>query len=265
MIDTCRLLRGLVLTAAMLTPAMALAAPATALLEDGRLVAFDSSSGKATSRPMQPRGVEGQLVAIDVRPKTGMLYGITDKAVIYMVDLKTGMATSIAPLKMPTTAQPGIVFDFNPVADRIRLMTAAGANFRINPDTAEVTKDGDLKYDPAEAQAAKKPMIVAGAYTNSYAGTKETALYTIDGALGQLNLQAPPNDGVQKARGPTGMMAKVTAFDIMSDGMGGNGAAMIVDRQLYVIEPMTGATSPGPMLSGIEGTVIDFAFIPAAM
>jgi len=42
---------------------------------------------------------------------------------------------------------------------------------------------------------------VAGAYTNSMKGAKETVLYDIDGTIGGLLKQAPPNDGILGAVG----------------------------------------------------------------
>ena len=53
----------------------------------------------------------------------------------------------------------------------------------------------------------EKPKVVAGAYTNSVKGTKETALYDIDGTIGALVKQAPPNDGILNAIGKLGVKA----------------------------------------------------------
>ena len=51
----------------------------------------------------------------------------------------------------------------------------------------------------------EKPNIVAGAYTNSVKGAKETALYNIDATIGGLIKQAPPNDGTLNAVGKLGV------------------------------------------------------------
>ena len=53
----------------------------------------------------------------------------------------------------------------------------------------------------------EKPNIVAGAYTDSVKGAKETALFNIDGTIGGLIKQAPPNDGVLGAIGELGIKA----------------------------------------------------------
>jgi hypothetical protein len=53
------------------------------------------------------------------------------------------------------------------------------------------------------------PKIVAGAYTNSIKGAKETTLYDIDATIGGLIKQAPPNDGVLNAVGKLGVTGQL--------------------------------------------------------
>ena len=58
---------------------------------------------------------------------------------------------------------------------------------------------------------------MAGAYTNSWKGTKATTLYDIDAATGALVTQAPPNDGVLNTVGPLGIkLDGPVAFNIVS-------------------------------------------------
>src|SRR3712207_4077884 len=106
--------------------------------------------------------------------------------------------------------------DFNPAADRLRIIGSDGTNLRINVDDGKVTKDGALKFADTDMHKGEKPNIVAGAYTNSYKGAKETTLYDIDGTIGGLIRQAPPNDGVLNAVGKIGMKVEKAAFDIVS-------------------------------------------------
>jgi hypothetical protein len=63
----------------------------------------------------------------------------------------------------------------------------------------------------------KTPKIVAGAYTNSMKGAKETTLYDVD-ATGNVVKQVPPNDGVLNSVGMLGMTAENVAFDIVGEG-----------------------------------------------
>ena len=97
--------------------------------------------------------------------------------------------------------------DFNPVADRLRVIGSDGTNLRANVDDGKVTTDGALKFAETDMHKGEKPNVVAGAYTNSFKGAKETALYDIDATIGALFKQAPPNDGVLNAVGKLGVKA----------------------------------------------------------
>ena len=88
-----------------------------------------------------------------------------------------------------------------PHARRLR----TGMSLRINVEDGKTTVDGQLKYAEADASKGKQPKVTAAAYSNSFAGTKETALYDIDTANGMLVKQAPPNDGILNTLGKLGM------------------------------------------------------------
>jgi len=236
---------------------------AYALTADGRLVAIDTGS-MSVGKPMELKGVQGRVLGIDVRPADGMLHAVTSDGAIHTIDPKSGTITRTVALSQPFTGTGAVVVDFNPVADRLRLMGANGVNFRIHPDTGAVTVDGTLKYDAADPNAAVPPMIVAGAYTNSVAGTKETALYTIDGKLAQLNLQAPPNDGVQKGKGLLGVPVGTVAFDIKPGPNGANAAWLLAGGTLMQVDLATGKATAMGKLTGLPGTIVDMAVLPAA-
>jgi hypothetical protein len=85
-------------------------------------------------------------MGIDVRPADDKLYGVTDKGQIATIDPATGQSTQVSRLSEPFVAGGRAVVDFNPMADRRRLMGMNGTNFRINVDTGAVTRDGTLKY-----------------------------------------------------------------------------------------------------------------------
>src|SRR5690606_38420890 len=126
------------------------------------------------------------------------LWGVTDNNWIVTSDPKNGNVEQKFELtdKLPAGAA---TFDFNPAADRLRLMSADGTNYRINVDDGKITVDGSLKFADGDMHKGEKANVVAGAYTNSFKGTKETALYDIDATIGALLRQAPPNDGVLNA------------------------------------------------------------------
>jgi hypothetical protein len=109
-----------------------------------------------------------------------MLYGVTDNGWIVTIDTKTGVATQKAELstKLSNNATPTV--DFNPAADRLRLMGSDGTSLRVNVDDGKVTVDGTHKFADADANKGKTPKVIAGAYSNSVKGTKETTLYNVD-------------------------------------------------------------------------------------
>jgi hypothetical protein len=94
--------------------------------------------------------------------------------------------------------------DFNPVADRLRLVANNGQNFRINVDTGAVTVDTPLNYTPVQALGS-----TGAAYTNSKAGATTTELYNLDYVSDTLVDQAPPNDGVLVKTGSLGRICKL--------------------------------------------------------
>jgi hypothetical protein len=140
-------------------------------------------------------------------------------------------------------------------------MGADGMNLRANVDDGKVTKDGDHKYAEADMHKGEKPNIVAGAYTNSVKGAKETALFNIDATIGGLIKQAPPNDGVLGAIGKLGIKANTVAFDIFSDGAGKNEAWLMADGTLYSVDLATGKATEAAKIAGVSGTVKDIAII----
>lgn len=251
---------------ALATAVTALAAPALAgtavvLTGDNTLTAVDTTSWKA-SAPMMVKGVTGKLVGIDVRPSDGMLYGVTADGTVVTIDTKTGAATMKSKLETFLKSGVGGSVDFNPVADRLRIIGTDGTNLRANVDDGKVTVDGALKFAETDMHKGETPMVTAGAYTNSMKGAKETALYDIDTKIGGLLKQAPPNDGVLGAVGKAGLAGKTVAFDIESDGNGGNTGWVVTGTTVHKIDLATAKTTTIGDISGLKGTVRDIAILP---
>jgi outer membrane protein assembly factor BamB len=231
-----------------------------ALSGNGTLTPFDSKTLKA-GKPMAIKNVNGKVVGIDVRPSDGMLYAVTVDGTVYTVDTKTGAATMKSKLEtmLPATAKATV--DFNPVADRMRLLGSDGTSLRANVDDGKVTVDGRLKYAETDKSAGKTPMVTAGAYSNSVKGTKETALYDIDATLGTFLKQAPPNDGILTTLGSLGIKGSDTSFDISTDATGKNTGFALRNARLYTVDIATGATAVLGKVKGLSGSVRDIAVI----
>ena len=157
---------------------------------------------------------------------------------------------------------PRPVVDFNPVADRLRVIAADGVSLRIDVATGATTVDKPLNYDAADANAGRKPAVAAGAYTNSMKGAKGTELFHVDGNTGALVLQSPPNDGVLKTHGTVGVTAPAdVVMDIASDSEGKNTAWLIANGMLFTVDLATGKATQVGAIKGMAGTLVDIAVV----
>ncbi len=253
--------RSLLLAGAtLLAGGAAEAATLVGLTADNHLVRIDTETRRAGA-PVMVRGVEGVLIGIDVRPADDRLYGVTDRNQIVAIDPASGAATPVSTLSQPFVSGGRAVVDFNPVADRLRLMGMNGTNYRINVDNGAVTVDGTLKYQTGTPLAETTPRIVSGAYTNSVKGTQATQLFTVDSLLRQLNLQAPPNDGVQQPKGEiAASLPPGVAFDILADAQGGNTAYALAGGTLHTVSLELGSATPRGAVAGLPAAeIIDIA------
>lgn len=245
-IGTTETLRGLAL-------AVVAAPVVTGLTTDNRLVRFNATTPNTLTATVAITGLTGgeTVLGIDHRPANGLLYAITSAGRIYTLDTATGAATlrvTLAADPADTTAPfTGIVgdtfaVDFNPVPDRMRVVSNTGLNLRINVDTGVTITDGIIN------QAGASPVVNAGAYANNFAGTTTTTLFEIATHNGNLVRQDPPNDGTLVNIGALGFMPMGEGgFDIAG---GANGLAIAAVRTtaagpstLYRINLTTGAAT----------------------
>lgn len=213
-----------------------------------------------TGLPAQER-----LVGMDFRVARGELYALGRRGQLYRIDVAKASATPVgAPITVELRGQ-SFGFDFNPTVDRIRVVSDAGQNLRLHPDTGAavdgdpraegVQTDGTLAYDAADANAGRAPAIVAAAYTYNQDDDKLTTNYAIDARQGVLVTQGSregaqpvvsPNTGRLFTVGPLGAGAFEHAdFDI-SDVKNVAYAALTPaggSSALYRIDLDTGAAS----------------------
>ena len=223
-----------------------------ALTDDNTLVSFDSDNPGA-SHFTSITGVDGVLLGIDTRPATGEIYGISTANNIYTIDPDSGEATYISTLDTPFEGGTISGFDFNPVADRLRLVGDNDQDFRINVDTGEVIVDGTLAFAEGDENEGVNPNVTAAAYTNSFDGTVATELYDIDTLLNNLVLQDPPNDGTLQTIGDLGIdFDTLGGFEIVSAVEGDNTAFAVSNTTLYSIDLETGAAHSLGAVGSIE-------------
>ena len=254
------------LTATTILSAMALAGAVqagtlAALSGDNTLTMIDTATMKA-GKSMKVSGINGKIAGIDVRPADGMLYALATDGTIYTVD-QAGKATMKSKMDTVLAADAMATVDFNPAADRLRVIGSDGTNLRVNVEDGKTTVDGKLKFAETDMHKGEAPMIVAGAYTNAMKGAKETALYDIDSKIGGLIKQAPPNDGVLGAVGKLGVTAKTIAFDIETGADSSNTGWLLADGALHKVDLATGKATMVGKVAGLSAPVRDVAALPA--
>lgn len=239
-----------------------------ALTRDGRLVDFHLKRPGKVRVLATVSGLQGdaRLVGIDYRVQDGRLYGVGDAGGVYTLDTRTGAATLVNRLSVTLS---GTVFavDFNPAADRLRIISNEGQNLRHNVNAGGVTvSDGALNYTAGAVATG----VAAAAYTNNdlSATTTATTLFVLDAALDQVALQSPPNAGVLVGTGKLGVDAGAdVGFDIYSEVREGvtvsnRGVAVITATNgeigLYDVDLLTGRVTLRGPLSG-DVPIIDMA------
>ncbi|MGH8930386.1 MAG: DUF4394 domain-containing protein [Egibacteraceae bacterium] len=241
------LLAGSVPVSAEEEPSLA----AVGLTGDGRLVAFRVGDTSKAAEIGKVNGLKDdkKLVGIDFRVQDGKLYGVGDQGGIYTLHDKAE-AKKVSEL---TVDLEGDAFgvDFNPAADRLRIVSDTGQNLRHDVrEDGETIEDDTLTFPgPPEETAVG---ITAVAYTNNDEDdTTATTLFDIDTRIDQVVIQSPANAGLLAAVGQLGVDVGPSAgFDIYSELEEGKTVANAgfatfrVDQKyrLYEVDLLTGAT-----------------------
>ena len=192
------------------------------LTDDGRLVRF------STRAPERARSVgyiaglsatDTALVGIDFRVQDGQLYGVGNFGGVYTIDTKTAQATLVNTLTIPLSGKSFGV-DFNPAADRLRIISDTGQNLAHNVNQGGATvANAPLTYTAPPAAAVVANGVTAAAYTNNDLNQPATGttLFDVDTMLDQIVIQSPPGNGILVATGQLGFDAGAQAgLDIYS-------------------------------------------------
>ena len=234
---------------------------------DNTLLTFDSSdpSSLLTAKDITGLGANEEIRGIDFRPLTGELYALGSSSQLYRLDIVTGAATAVGgPLAIQVDgAFNG--FDFNPVIDRIRVVSDTDGNLVVNPITGALQLEAtDLTYGDG---TSGNPSVIAAAYSNNVPNASTTQLYVLDARTNSLYKQNN-NGGVLTEGKPLGMdFAGFTNFDI--SGATGLAYASLESATtpgatLYTIDLGTGAlTSLGEIgVGGVGSSLRGLAVAP---
>jgi len=244
------------------------------LTDDGRLVRFQSDKPGRSREIGFVTGLVGNdvaLVGIDFRVQDGKLYGVGNGGGVYTIDPRTGVASFVNSLNFNgnPVALSGTFFgvDFNPAADRLRIVSDTGQNLAHNVNAGGTTSDPNVGM---LNNGANPPVLVLGvsgaAYTNNdLQPNTATTLFDINAMSDQVVIQSPPASGALTPTGSLGVDAgSWVGFDIYSTLVGGvtvNNrafASLVVGGKygFYQINPLTGAAK---RVGKFNDTVVDIA------
>lgn len=217
---------------------------AVGLVDGTKLVSFAVTRPGKVSRLGTVTGLSGdtKVVGIDYRVQDRKLYAVGDQGGIYTLTTKA-VATKVSQLSV---ALQGTSFgvDFNPAADRLRVISDTGQNLRHNLADSATVNDGPLTYPATPTTpAATATGVTAAAYTNNdLRADTATTLYDIDTALDQVVTQVPANAGTLSATGKLNVDAGSDAgFDIIESRSNGFATLQVNGTyRLYIVQLISG-------------------------
>jgi hypothetical protein len=249
-----------------LTPAGASALPAIAINPAGAaqtVVVFDTATpGTLTSGPTTITGLaaDDAIVDADFRPATAGLYVVTRNSGtgagrVYTLNPLTGEAAAVSATSFGALSGTRFGIDFNPVADRLRVISDADQNLRLDPNTGGlVGTDGTLAFAAGDTNSGENPNEGAVAYSNNTPGAATTTLYGLEFSNEVLTTHNPPNDGTLNTVGLLLLSDAISlaGFDISETGGLGfisvTSSALPNTSYLYSIDLETGnSSSVGPI------------------
>jgi hypothetical protein len=194
------------------------------LTSDNRLVRCKTGSANRTRNIGVVSGLmspDTAFVGIDFRVQDGQLYGVGNGGGIYTIDPTTAVATLTSSLSVPLDPQATLFsVDFNPAADRLRIVSDTGQNLRHNVNAGgTTTADGTLTYTAPPATPTPALGVTGAAYANNDLDpSTATTLFDIDSTMDQVVIQSPANTGILVATGKLGGdVGSQVGFDIYSD------------------------------------------------
>lgn len=205
--------------------------------ELNNLVTFNSAAPGTFLSSVEITGI-GQnesLQAIDFRSSNNVLYGLSSDRLLYRINLATGVATQIGGALAITGSSFG--FDFNPVADLIRVVSNDNSNYVVNPDTGALTTTTPVFYAAGDVNAGRDPGVTANAYLSG-----STVQYAIDTDTDFLVRQAN-SAGTLTSVGSLQVPNRNTVGTRTSFDIRGSDAFVQNARNFYSINLDTGRTT----------------------
>jgi len=233
-------------------------AVAYAVSNNNELLIFNPAATTPTLVVKAITGIQAgeNILGIDMRPVNGQLYAVGSTSRIYTINASSGAAAMVGagPLATLLTATQ-IGFDFNPMADRIRIVGNNGQNFRIVPTDATLFIDTPISLGTVAISGA--------AYTNNFTGATSTVLFDVDATTDRLYKQDPPNAGTLVDVGALGVNVEANSgFDIGGTSGLAYGIFTVGGVQkLYAVNLATGAATAGATITtAVRGFTLGLGF-----
>ncbi|MBR7889272.1 DUF4394 domain-containing protein [Marinomonas sp. A79] len=196
-----------------------------ALFSDNTLLKFNAAHPDVPLAKVSLVGLnpDESLLGIDYRVAYGVLYSVSNTGQVYTINTDSGQLTAIGePSQGVAIDGERYGVDFNPAADRIRLVTDAGTNMRMHPETglfvdnnadeSGVQLDGALQYSSGDVAYGKAPHLRAAAYTYNTTNSKLTTNFAIDAVQGTLVTQGSRETDTNPVSPNTGQLYTVGAL-----------------------------------------------------
>jgi len=200
-----------------------------------------------SSVPLSGLRTGEEILGIDFRRGPGSLYALGrtgSESRLLTIDTGSGKVAQVGSSQLLTPLIGSeFGFDFNPAADRFRVVSDTGQNLRVHPDTGAIVDtdpsspglefDDPLVYEKKDRHAARRPWIAAAAHAPDRKNGKLATHYAIDAMAGTLVVQGSPagakpavspDAGRLRTVGPLGIgSAERIGFDVADQ----TGAAFI--------------------------------------
>lgn len=242
----------------------------TAASDAYQLIAISAAQPGKIARSVTLSGLEAgeRLLGIDYRVAYGVLFALGSSNRVFTVDVVSGALTPVGDAAFASRLEgERFGFDFNPAADRIRIVSDRGQNLRVHPETGAVVDykpdqaglqaDAALSYAADDPHAGQAPQLVAAAYTYNTEDEKLTTNFAIDAARatlvrqGSIEGQQPvisPNSGQLHTVGALGVDGITDAHfdisDVTNTALAALSTAADARPTLYRIDLGSGKAEP---------------------
>lgn len=245
-------------TATTRTPALR----AFGILADGTVMCeFQTDTPQRLAWVRSISGLTGQdtkLIGIDFRVQDRKFYGVGNYGGVYTVTTPTGAndPVIVAKVSQLSLALDGTKFgvDFNPAADRLRVISDNGQNLRHDLASHVTAVDYRLTNNGLTATG-----VTAAAYTNNDLNTDtDTTLFDLNTVTDRVVVQSPANNGLLAPTGKLGPNIDLDAgLDIYSDVVAGKTVANLAFATVLV-----GGVGKFVSLDPLTGTAIEIGQFP---